>query len=52
MQTSSKEIYACGDVAEIDSMIWAIWPAAIDMGKVAGQMHVEIKLNLKQKITQ
>ncbi|WP_250675260.1 FAD-dependent oxidoreductase [Paraclostridium ghonii] len=36
MNTSSKDIYACGDIAEIDSMIWAIWPAAIDMGKVAG----------------
>lgn len=36
MNTSSKDVYACGDIAEIDSMIWAIWPAAIDMGKVAG----------------
>ena len=36
MKTSLKDIYACGDVAEINSMIWAIWPAAIDMGKVAG----------------
>ncbi|CEO27578.1 FAD-dependent oxidoreductase [Paraclostridium sordellii] len=36
MKTSVNDIYACGDVAEIDSMVWAIWPAAIDMGKVAG----------------
>ncbi|CEQ14945.1 FAD-dependent oxidoreductase [Paraclostridium sordellii] len=36
MKTSANDIYACGDVAEIDSMVWAIWPAAIDMGKVAG----------------
>lgn len=36
MKTSSKDIYACGDVAEIDNIVWSIWPAAIDMGKVAG----------------
>ncbi|WP_270506656.1 FAD-dependent oxidoreductase [Paraclostridium sordellii] len=36
MKTSVNDVYACGDVAEIDSMVWAIWPAAIDMGKVAG----------------
>lgn len=47
MQTSSKEIYACGDVAEIDSMIWAIWPAAIDMGKVAGANACGDKIEFK-----
>ncbi|MDM8127913.1 FAD-dependent oxidoreductase, partial [Paraclostridium benzoelyticum] len=47
MKTSSKEIYACGDVAEIDSMIWAIWPAAIDMGKVAGANACGDKIEFK-----
>lgn len=47
MQTASKEIYACGDVAEIDSMIWAIWPAAIDMGKVAGANACGDKIEFK-----
>lgn len=47
MQTSSKEIYACGDIAEIDSMIWAIWPAAIDMGKVAGANACGDKIEFK-----
>ncbi len=49
METSSKDIYACGDVAEIDSMVLAIWPAAIDMGKIAGANacgdEIEFKLD-------
>ena len=36
MKTSSENIYACGDICEIDNIVWGIWPAAIDMGKVAG----------------
>lgn len=47
MQTSSKDIYACGDVAQIDSMVWAIWPAAIDMGKVAGANACGDKVEFK-----
>ena len=47
MNTSSKDIYACGDVAEIDSIVWAIWPAAIDMGKIAGANACGDKLEFK-----
>ncbi len=36
MQTSSKDIYACGDVAEINGFIYGTWPAAMTMGRVAG----------------
>lgn len=47
MQTSSRDIYACGDVAQIDSTVWAIWPAAIDMGKVAGANACGDKVEFK-----
>lgn len=47
MKTSSPNIYACGDVAEIDNIVWAIWPAAIDMGKVAGANAVGDEIEFK-----
>ncbi|MDV4152606.1 FAD-dependent oxidoreductase [Clostridium sp. AL.422] len=36
MQTNFNEIYACGDIAEYDGVYYGNWPAAIEMGKVAG----------------
>ena len=36
MQTNISDIYACGDVAEYDGAYYGNWPAAIEMGKVAG----------------
>ncbi|MDZ5010330.1 MBL fold metallo-hydrolase, partial [Clostridium perfringens] len=36
MQTNIEDIYACGDVAELDGIYYGNWPAAIEMGKVAG----------------
>ncbi|GIM28284.1 oxidoreductase [Clostridium polyendosporum] len=36
METNIKDIFACGDVAELDGVIFGNWPAAIEMGKVAG----------------
>ncbi|MGL5346176.1 MAG: FAD-dependent oxidoreductase [Peptostreptococcaceae bacterium] len=36
METTSKNIFACGDVAQLDNMSLAIWPVAVEMGKVAG----------------
>ena len=36
MQTNINDIYACGDVAEYDGVYYGNWPAAIEMGKVAG----------------
>ncbi len=37
METSSKNIYACGDIAQLDNMNLAIWPVATQMGKIAGK---------------
>lgn len=36
MRTNIEDIYACGDVAEIRGNCYCNWPAAIEMGKVAG----------------
>lgn len=36
MQTNVEDIYACGDVAELEGIYYGNWPAAIEMGKVAG----------------
>ncbi len=36
MQTSDPDIYAAGDVAEHNSISYAVWPEALEQGKVAG----------------
>ena len=36
METSVKDIYACGDCAEFNGVNFAIWGQAIEMGKAAG----------------
>lgn len=36
METSVKDIYACGDCAQYQGMNYAIWPQALEQGKTAG----------------
>jgi len=36
LETSAKDIYAAGDVAEHRGVVSGIWPAAMQQGKVAG----------------
>jgi NADH oxidase (H2O-forming) len=36
METNVKGVYAAGDCAEFEGRNWAIWPQAVDMGKIAG----------------
>lgn len=36
METSEKDIYAAGDVAEYENTVFGNWTAAVEMGKVAG----------------
>ncbi len=36
MQTSDKDVYAAGDCAEFDGANIAIWPVAMEMGRIAG----------------
>ena len=36
METSVKDIYACGDCAEFEGINYSLWNQALEMGKVAG----------------
>ncbi len=36
MQTSQPDIFAAGDVAEYNGILFGIWPAAVDQGIIAG----------------
>lgn len=36
METSMADVYACGDCAQYQNVNYAIWPEAVDQGKVAG----------------
>lgn len=36
MQTSAENIYACGDCAQYQGVSYALWPEAVEEGKVAG----------------
>lgn len=36
MHTNLIDIYACGDCAQYEGINYAIWPQALEMGKVAG----------------
>lgn len=36
METGVSGVYACGDCAEFEGMNYAIWPEAVEQGKVAG----------------
>lgn len=36
METNIPDIYACGDNAELNGKVYGTWPAASEMGKVAG----------------
>ena len=43
MQTSAKNIYAAGDCVEFAGMNYAIWPEAVEQGKIAGLNAAGIK---------
>ncbi|MDO5135307.1 MAG: FAD-dependent oxidoreductase [Eubacteriales bacterium] len=36
METSLPHVYACGDCAEFEGVNYAIWPQALEQGRVAG----------------
>ena len=43
MQTSVKNIYAAGDCAEHNNINYAIWPEAIEQGRIAGLNAIGIR---------
>lgn len=36
METNLEDVYACGDCAQFEGVNYAIWPQAVEQGKVAG----------------
>lgn len=36
MKTSNEDIFAAGDCAEYNGMVYGIWPVAMEQGKIAG----------------
>ena len=36
METSAEDVFACGDCAQYQGVNYAIWPQAVEEGKVAG----------------
>ena len=36
METSAEDVYACGDCAQYQGVNYAIWPQAVEEGRVAG----------------
>lgn len=37
MKTSQEDIFAAGDCAEYNGMVYGIWPVAMEQGKIAGK---------------
>ncbi|MEI7542160.1 MAG: FAD-dependent oxidoreductase [bacterium] len=50
METSISDIYACGDIAEYNNMVYGIWPAAREQGTVAGTNAAGGKIEYKGSI--
>ena len=46
MESSIKDIYACGDIAEFKGRVYGNWPVAVAMGKTAGKNAVGHKTEL------
>lgn len=51
METNISDIYACGDVAECDGIYYGNWPAAIEMGKVAGANATGDKIKFEKFVS-
>ncbi|MGE5628093.1 MAG: NAD(P)/FAD-dependent oxidoreductase [Solirubrobacterales bacterium] len=48
METSCKNIYACGDTAEFNGKVFGNWAAAMNMGKVAGANAAGVETLFKE----
>ena len=51
METNITDIFACGDVAEFDGVYYGNWPAAIEMGKVAGANSTGDKIKFEKFVS-
>ncbi|MGL5279840.1 MAG: FAD-dependent oxidoreductase [Cetobacterium sp.] len=50
METSIKDIYACGDVAEYKGNVIGLWQISSDQGKIAGLNTIGIDEKYEEKI--
>ncbi len=50
MKTNAEDVFACGDVAEYNGVVYGIWPAAVDQGKIAGANAVGDQIEFKPTI--
>lgn len=50
MNTSEKDIFACGDIAEFEGIVTGLWATALEQGNVAGANAVGDSLNFKASI--
>lgn len=48
METSFKDIYAVGDVAEYNGKVLGLWPIAYEQGKIAGFNSIGVKQSYKE----
>lgn len=51
METNINEIYAAGDAAELNGIIYGNWTAAVEMGKTAGANAVGDKTSFKDFVS-
>lgn len=49
METSIKDVYAAGDVAELNEKVLGLWPIADNQGKIAGLNSIGIKSAYKEE---
>jgi NADH oxidase (H2O-forming) len=50
METSEKDIFACGDIAEFDGIVQGLWATALEQGKIAGANVVGNNLSYTNSI--
>lgn len=48
METNVSNIFACGDCAQYEGINYALWPEAVDMGKIAGANAVGEEIHYEQ----
>jgi NAD(P)H-nitrite reductase large subunit len=47
METNAPGVYACGDCAQFNGVNYAIWPQALEMGRIAGANAAGDKVSYK-----
>ncbi|MDF2673200.1 MAG: FAD-dependent pyridine nucleotide-disulfide oxidoreductase [Clostridiales bacterium] len=48
MKTNNEDIFAAGDCAEYNGMVYGIWPVATEQGKIAGLNAIGIREGYKE----